>query len=405
MKKELVSTLLLACFLSACAPALASPTPTATPAPTDTPQPDPGSLYWSFQTGDAIWGAPTVQDGVVYIGSDDKNLYALDASSGEVKWKFATDDIVRSTPALANGNIYFESDDGYLYAVNAQTGEQAWRTDIGNTTEREVPDEKARVFDYLQSSPTIADGTLYIGSADGYVYAVDAANGQIHWKFDTTKPVRATPTVADGVVYVGSWNGFFYAIDAATGEVRWMYAASSVGNPDYFVRPIQSKALVTDGLVICASRKASAFALDIQNGQLKWEHRYGASMWVESSPMLQDDIIYIGSSGSQFVLSLEAETGKPRGFLQNLTFNWGTPALVDNTLYVGGTAYQDPQNKAGLIALQTDNGQITGRKWITPVTTTKAAGGLWYGVASSPIAVDEVIYFGALDGKVYAVKR
>ncbi len=405
MKKDLIPILLLVCFLTACAPAVLPPTPTATPAPTDTPQPDPGSLYWSFQTEGAIWGTPTVQDNVVYIGSDDKNLYALDSASGKVKWKFATGDLVRSTPTLANGNVYFESDDGYLYAVNSQTGEQVWRTDIDNTTVREVPDDKARVFDYLQSSPAIEDSTLYIGSADGYVYAVDAASGQIRWKFNTTKPVRATPTVVDGVVYIGSWNGFFYAIDASTGELKWMYQASTVGNPDYFVRPIQTKALVTDGLVICASRKASVFALDVKTGELKWEHRYGNSMWVESSPMLQNGVLYIGSSGSQFVLSLEADTGTPRGILQTQTFNWGTPALVENTLYIGAAVYQDPRDKAGLLALQTDNGKITGRKWNVPINTTKAAGGLWYGVASSPIVVDEVIYFGALDGKVYAIRR
>ena len=402
--KNLVSILLLVCFMTACAPAVTAPAPTATPAPTDTPLPNPGALYWSFQTGGAIWGAPTVQAGVAYIGSDDKNLYALDAYSGEVKWQFATGDIVRSTAALANRNVYFESDDGYLYAVNSETGKQVWRTDIGNVIGPEARDPGGRVFDYLQSSPTIVDDTLYIGSADGHVYAVNAESGEVRWKFNTTKPVRATPTVADGVVYIGSWNGFFYAIDAASGELKWMYQASTVGNPDYFVRPIQTKALITDGLVICASRKASVFALDIETGELKWEHRYGASMWVESSPVLQDGILYIGSSGSKFVLALEAEKGTPRGILQTQTFNWGTPAFIDNTLYIGGAVYQDPKDQDGLIALQTENGKITGRKWSVPITTTKAAGE-WYGVASSPIVVEDIVYFGALDGKVYAVKR
>jgi outer membrane protein assembly factor BamB len=404
MTKNLVLILLLVCFLSACAPAITAPPPTSTPAPTHTPLPDPGSLYWTFQTGGAIWGTPTVQDDVLYIGSDDKNLYALDALTGEVEWQFPTGDIVRSTPALAHGNVYFESDDGYLYAVDSRTGAEVWRIDIGNVIDPAARDVTGTVFDYLQSSPAIVEDTLYIGSADGNVYAVDAIGGEILWKFDTTKPVRATPTVVAGVLYIGSWNGIFYALDAANGELHWMYEASTIGNPDYYLRPIQSKALVVDGLVICASRKASVFALDIETGELKWEHRYGNALWVESSPMLQDGIIYIGSSGSKFVLALEAEDGDPRGIQLTQTFNWGTPALMDDTLYIGGAVYQDPKEKAGLVALKTDDGAITGRKWNVPIETTQAAGD-WYGVASSPIVVGDTVYFGALDGKVYAAQR
>jgi len=404
MKKNLVPVLLLVCLLAACAPAVVAPISTGTPAPTSTPLPDPGSLYWTFQTGGAIWGTPAVQDDVLYIGSDDKNLYALDTISGEVQWQFATGDVVRSTPALANGNVYFESDDGYLYAVDSQTGAEAWRTDIGNVIASEARDPGGTVFDYLQSSPTIVDDTLYIGSADGNVYAVDAMSGDVLWKFDTTKPVRATPTVVDGVLYIGSWNGILYALEAATGQPRWTYEASTVNSPDYRFRPIQTKALVVDGVVICASRKASVFALDIETGELKWEHNYGSAMWVESSPMSQDGVIYIGSSGSQFVLALEAEDGDPRGIKLTQTFNWGTPALVDGTLYIGGAVYQDPKEKAGLIALKTDNGAITGQKWNLPIETT-AAGGDWYGVASSPIVIGDAVYFGALDGKVYAAQR
>lgn len=402
MKKYIAIFFLLLCVLAACSPATAAPT--GTPFPTSTPLPDPGAVHWTFQTEGAIWGSPTVQEGTLYTGSDDGNLYALSASSGDVKWKFATGGLVRSTPVIADGRVFFESDDGYLYAVDAQTGAQAWRTDIGNTTIREVPDADAKVFDYLQSSATIVNDWLYIGSADGNVYALDSGTGAIRWKFDTGKSVRATPTVEEGVVYIGSWSGVFYALDAETGETRWSYEASTQLSPDYLYRPIQSNALVYNGLVICASRKASVFALDVKNGELKWEHKYGSGMWVESSPTLQDGIIYIGSSGSQMVLSLEVETGAPRGILITQTFNWGTPALAGNTLYIGATVYEDPKEKAGLLALQNDNGSITGPIWNLPVTTTLAAGGLWFGVASSPIIIGNTVYFAALDGKVYAVQ-
>ena len=65
-------------------------------------------------------------NGVVYIGSDDSNLYALNASTGAKLWSYATGAAVQSSPAVANGVVYFGSDDGNVYALNASTGAKLW---------------------------------------------------------------------------------------------------------------------------------------------------------------------------------------------------------------------------------------------------------------------------------------
>jgi outer membrane protein assembly factor BamB len=406
MKIRNVILLAAFCLLAACSPAAApAASPTAAIPPTNTPAPDPGTVKWTFQTGGAIWGSPTVQDKTVYAGSDDGNLYALSASSGEVAWKFAAGGIVRSTPALADGRIFITSDNGFAYAVDAATGAQAWATDIGNVTAvRDVSGKTDPSFDYLQSSPVIADDRLYVGSADGNVYALAADTGEVVWKFATGAQVRATPTVAEGVVYIGSWSGVFHALDAETGEPRWSFEASTQLKPEYLYRPIQTRALVAEGLVVCASRKASVFALDIKTGEQKWEKSYGNAQWVESSPVLEDGILYIGSSGSKYVLTLDLATGKPAGLVITQTFNWGTPALSGGMVYVGGTVYQDPKAQAGLIALRANKGAITNPEWNLPIPTTMETSGEWFGVASSPQVVDRIVYFAALDGKVYAVQ-
>jgi len=71
-------------------------------------------LRWSYQTGDMVNSSPAVANGVVYVGSDDGNLYALRASTGEVIWKYASGEPVDSSPAVANGVVYMGSDDGNL---------------------------------------------------------------------------------------------------------------------------------------------------------------------------------------------------------------------------------------------------------------------------------------------------
>ncbi len=60
--------------------------------------------------------SPAVANGVVYVGSSDYNLYALDASTGAFLWKYAAENVIRSSPAVANGMVYVASDDGNVYA-------------------------------------------------------------------------------------------------------------------------------------------------------------------------------------------------------------------------------------------------------------------------------------------------
>ena len=80
-----------------------------------------GKEKWRFTTGDKVDSSPAVASGIVYVGSNDKNLYAIDAVTGKEKWRFATGDWVDSSPAVANGIVYIGSEDKNLYAVGANS--------------------------------------------------------------------------------------------------------------------------------------------------------------------------------------------------------------------------------------------------------------------------------------------
>ena len=84
-----------------------------------------GSLRWKFKTEGKIFSSPVIQDGIAYIGSEDSNLYAIHAATGEFIWKFRTGGAVSSTPAVFNNIIYFTSYDGYCYAADAITGRKS----------------------------------------------------------------------------------------------------------------------------------------------------------------------------------------------------------------------------------------------------------------------------------------
>ncbi|MCJ7509598.1 MAG: PQQ-binding-like beta-propeller repeat protein [Dehalococcoidia bacterium] len=132
-------------------------------------------LFTEYLGGDSD---PAVADGVVYIGDREGYVYALDASTGEQLWRVETGEWVEaglgtwrfepsaeglSSPAVSDGVVYIGSDDNSLYALEAATGEQLWRFETGF---------------WVRSRPAVVDGVIYLGSVDGYVYALDATRGE-----------------------------------------------------------------------------------------------------------------------------------------------------------------------------------------------------------------------------------
>src|SRR5208337_2874589 len=106
------------------------------------------ALDWKYETGNTIYhSSPAVANGVVYVGSTDNNLYALNAGTGALLWKYTTGDQVWSSPAVANGVVYVGSLDGNLYALNVATGALLWKYTTGD-----------RIF----APPTVANGVVYV---------------------------------------------------------------------------------------------------------------------------------------------------------------------------------------------------------------------------------------------------
>lgn len=174
------------------------------PARPQGPAPDPARTnLWPRKVGGPIEGDPAVADGVVYIGSSDSKVYALDAATGAERWSYQTANIVRSSPAVADGVVYVGSKDFTVYALDATTGEKRWATKTGGV---------------IESDPAVAGGVVYVGSNDSTVYALDAATGAGRWSYETGDEVDSGPTVTGGVVYVGGNDFTMYALDAATGR-------------------------------------------------------------------------------------------------------------------------------------------------------------------------------------------
>ena len=204
-----------------------------------------GSKIWTFTTdtsrishpalysiGNEVRSAPTVVNGVVYVGSDNGYLYALNASSGYKIWSYGANSSIGSIPAVVNDKVYFSAYDRYIYSLNITDGTKEWNYTCGNEWDN-TPNFDA-AFVYL-SSMVIKNGVVYfnyngvVGWKDGsYKYfgtvcALNALSGAKLWNNTMNSYTSDAPTVQDGVVYVFSNDQNLYALNAGTGETISKY--------------------------------------------------------------------------------------------------------------------------------------------------------------------------------------
>ena len=309
---------------------------------------------WAFTTGGSVASSPAVVNGVVYIGSDDTNLYALNASTGAQLWSFPASGNVFS-PAVANGVVYAVGN-GNVYALNAATGAQQWTQTIGADSE---------------SPPTVANGTVFVGLGAG-VYAFNAATGAQDWTFTTGEVVDGAPAVANGVVYVGSVDGNLYALNASTGAKLWSFSPAG--------SEVETAPAVADGVVYAAADNGNVYALNATTGAQLWSFSTGSSVF--SSPAVTNGVVYVGSNNGN-VYALDAATGTQLWSFATGSSVSSSPAVANGVVYVGS----DDDNVYALSA-------ATGaRLW--SFTTGGAVG-------SSPAVVNGEVYVGSNDGSLYA---
>jgi outer membrane protein assembly factor BamB len=313
-------------------------------------------VKWAFKTGAAIVTSPAIADAVVYIGSLDGHLHAIDQETGAERWKFKSRMPIASSPTVDGSTLYFTSSLGALAALDVATGTPKWvfgaqydkKFEARNLhgyppAMQTIPD----AWDLFTSSPAVADGRVFFGTGDGGVYAVDAASGLLQWKFQTQDVVHASPAVADGTVFIGSWDGRFYAIDAASGLERWSFQAGvdpAIHNQVGF----QSSAAVDSGTVYVGCRDAHVYAFDAATGRKKWDYPTSKS-WVIGTPAVRDGTVYVGTSDGGRFMALAADSGR-------LLFNFEAKAYVFSSAAIAGDLVYFGSHNGRLYAIDAKTG-------------------------------------------------
>ncbi|MGH7618576.1 MAG: PQQ-binding-like beta-propeller repeat protein, partial [Gemmatimonadaceae bacterium] len=150
---------------------------------------------WGHESGDRYTSSPTIANDVAVFGAGDGHIYAVDVATGHVRWRAETQGRVRTSPAVQNGVVFVSSFDGRVYAFGLSTGKQRWRFD----TDGAALNSGIYGFDRrsIQSSPAVANGVVFVGARDGFVYAIGADDGKLRWRFDhKISWINSSPAVA-----------------------------------------------------------------------------------------------------------------------------------------------------------------------------------------------------------------
>ncbi len=262
-----------------------------------------GSLIWSYATGDKVRASPMVIDGIVYIGSTDGKLYALDedgladgnqgtndtsTTNSDLIWSRSIGTITQGSPAAVavDNKLYIGTDEGKLFALDRLTGSTIWEQDYGASAA-------------IKGSPTIGNDLVYFGAVNDKVYAVEAGNGNTKWSETTSGDIDSSPAIniEDEILFVGSNDGKFYAYNSLTGSLIWSYQAGSA---------IRSSPVVADGRVFFATENGMVYSVEAdgngdQTTDLIWSFDAGDNIY--SSPTVSNNGLYIGTdSGMLFRL-------------------------------------------------------------------------------------------------------
>ena len=328
--------------------------------------PDLSGVKWSVKLGGKLASSPVVVGGVLYVGGQDKHVYALDAETGDLKWKTKTDGPVNSSAAVVDGVVYIGSEAGTLYALDADTGEVAW-------SYRRAHHRPSN------AAPAVAYGVVFaqFGKWDtGGLSGIGIDSHEEVWRLRVgTGNDNASPLLYKDRLYHATHSIHGYMASLRT-EVPLWHSNKGVA---------RFTPAMTEDTVIAGHRWIRA--LDAMTGELGWQFKTQAPLnkgfFVKSSPAIAGERVYFGSPyGRVYALRL-ADHRKMWQFEAENRFD-GDVSVAKGVVYIGGDDHH-------LYALDAGTGDL---KW------KQKLGGA---IKTSPWVGNGVVYVSCADGRVYAL--
>ena len=312
------------------------------------------------------WSGFAGQDGILYFGSMDGRVFAVSPSArsqnlpfpSEGEWVFTIPALtapggmcgplgcapsarpvtIYGTPAVAGNLVYvatYSSDGGRVFAIDPSARSQKlpfpilYKDSEGKFKGEWSYPKDVKSIGAIVGSAVVVKDTLYVGSSDDKLYALDVVNGNDRWAaFDTGGKIGASPAIKDNVVYVGNYERKLFAVSSVDGKKVWP-------EPVPLSASIVSSPVVSGNALFFGTFDNKLYAVDSSNGNVKWT--FGGDNWFWSTPVVKDGVVYAGCLDHK-IYALKAETESKTGeklwdFPTDAPIV-STPVLVGNLLVV-----------------------------------------------------------------------
>jgi outer membrane protein assembly factor BamB len=291
-------------------------------------------------------------------------VQAYNATNGDLVWtadsRGATN-ITSSSPVVVDGTVYIGSKWGDLYAIDAATGDRMWTYEVLSNNSP------------IKSSPTVVDGTVYGATQRGTVFAVDAESGEELWTKETQTPIRVSPTVVDGTVYLSIGDSSFadgqtiQALDADTGDEIWSYDPNEP--------PKSSTTVSDDGVFV--GLESGLLSLSRDDGSKNWLFERPVE-GVSASPVCKGDSVFVvGQSEGGRLYRVDAQTGTEQWQVEGPN-GIAAPTILDGTVFAGTN-----EVAGDFFAVDAETGEISWKK-----------GGIGQ-IQNAPTAYGSTVFVGA----------
>lgn len=277
-------------------------------------------------------------------------------------WSFEAGDAIESSPAIAGGAVYVGSATGDLVSLDLATGKVRWKY------------KAAKDLGIGESSPAVAGGTVYVGDLDGTFHAVDVQTGKARWTFKTMGEIKSSPVVAGDRVLIGSYDGALYCLAARDGKLLWKFQTENY---------VHGTPAVVEGIAYISGCDEKVRGIRISDGAEQFAFPSGG--YTGASPAVAGSIAYFGNFNNE-VVAVDLKSHKILWRYEHPERHfpfYSSAAIVDGRIVLGG--------RDKMVHCL----DRTGKPLWTFQTRAR--------IDSSPAVSGGIAYIGSNDGRIYGL--
>jgi outer membrane protein assembly factor BamB len=247
---------------------------------------------WVLPIKGGVISELAIDKGAVYFGGGDGFLYSVNLENGRVNWRYDLRNPSVSRPTIAGGRLFLTTSDDTVYAFDAATGKWLWHY-------RRRSSQSATILG--ASAPLVDGNEVMAGLSDGFLVSLNLQDGQLKWERKLHQAskftdVDAHPQLENGTIYIPSYDGALYALKRVNGDVIWRFDAG--GSKDV---------VLEDTRLFLPSSDGSVYALQKSNAKVLW--KFDLDRGVPTQLLVTDRYVIVGSS-FQYLYVIDKESGK-----------------------------------------------------------------------------------------------